>query len=95
MTAAPDPAVAAPATRRSAVLGSGTPGPVGRQTTSGFLGLSIEFQAVRSYTAPTRRINPVFVQLIRNLTPDQAPVLRIGGDSTDASWVPAPGTRRR
>ncbi len=64
----------------------------GRPIASGFLGFSFEFQGVRSYTGPDpRRINPVLVQLIRNLTPGQAPVLRIGGDSTDISYAPAPG----
>jgi hypothetical protein len=66
--------------------------PVGQPIRAGFLGLSIEFQAVRAYTGrDPRHINPVLVQLIRNITPDQAPVLRIGGDSTDASWVPTAG----
>ena len=37
------------------------------------------------------QINPVLVQLIRNLTPGQAPVLRIGGDSTDVSYVTGAG----
>jgi hypothetical protein len=61
---------------------------------SGFLGLSIEFQAIRDYTgSDPHRINPVLVQLIRNLSPDQPPVLRVGGDSTDMSWVPAPGVK--
>ena len=68
---------------------SGATGPPVR---SGFLGFSIEFQAVRAYTgADPAAINPVLVQLIRNLTPGQAPVIRIGGDSTDVSWVPTPG----
>ncbi|MGI8507458.1 MAG: glycosyl hydrolase family 79 C-terminal domain-containing protein [Solirubrobacteraceae bacterium] len=67
-------------------------GPVGRPIRAGFLGLSIEFPAVRSYTGPDpRRINPVLVQLIRNITPDQSPVIRIGGDSTDQAWVPTRG----
>jgi hypothetical protein len=61
---------------------------------AGYLGLSIEFQAVRDYTgSDPRHINPVLVQLIRNLSPGQAPVLRIGGDSTDMSWVPARGVK--
>ncbi len=66
----------------------------GRRIPRGFLGLSIEFQAVRVYTgSDPRHVNPVLVQLIRNLFPGQAPMLRIGGDSTDISWVPAPGVR--
>ena len=59
---------------------------------AGFLGFSFEFQAVRTYTgSDPAHINPVLVQLIRNLTPGQAPVLRIGGDSTDVSYVPTRG----
>ncbi len=68
--------------------------PVGQPIAAGFLGFSIEFQAIRSYTGPdARQINPVLVQLIRNLSLGQAPVIRIGGDSTDASWVPTPGIK--
>jgi hypothetical protein len=80
----------APPVRPEFVLGIGHS--VGRPIAAGYLGLSMEFQAVRSYTGrDPRRIDPVLVQLIRNLSPDQPPVIRIGGDSTDASWVPAPG----
>jgi len=58
---------------------------------SGFIGFSFEFQAVRDYTGPDpRAINPVLVQLIREVAPDQTPVLRIGGNSTDQSWWPIP-----
>jgi hypothetical protein len=66
----------------------------GQTIRPGFLGLSFEFPAVRAYTgSDAARINPVLVALIRNLTPDQRPVIRIGGDSTDLSYVPAPGIR--
>jgi hypothetical protein len=69
--------------------------PVSRPIPSGFLGLSFEFPGTRAYTgASPRRINPVLEQLIRNLTPGQSPVLRIGGDSTDATWWPTRGVRR-
>jgi hypothetical protein len=65
-----------------------------RAIPAGFLGLSIEFQAVRTYTgSDPSHVNPVLVQLIRNLSPGQAPVLRIGGDSTDASFAPAPSVK--
>lgn len=59
----------------------------------GFLGLSLEYFAIQAYagTDPTA-LNPVFVQLIRSLAPGQAPELRIGGDSTDSTWWPVPGT---
>jgi hypothetical protein len=66
----------------------------GRRVPDGFLGFSFEFSAVRAYTgSDPRAINPVFEQLIRNLTPGQAPVLRIGGDSTDLSYAPSRGVR--
>ncbi|HLI59445.1 MAG TPA: glycosyl hydrolase family 79 C-terminal domain-containing protein [Solirubrobacteraceae bacterium] len=76
----------------------GTPtlrlGLVGRPIPAGFLGLSMEFQALPAYAGTDpRAVDPVLVALIRALTPGQRPVLRIGGDSTDVSWVPAPGVR--
>jgi hypothetical protein len=59
---------------------------------AGFLGLSLENTAILPYAGTDpRRIDPVFLQLVRNLTPDQSPVLRIGGDSTDWAWYPVPG----
>jgi Glycosyl hydrolase family 79 C-terminal beta domain len=68
----------------------------------GFVGLSFEFPAVRAYTGPhAAEINPVLVQLIRNLAPGQSPSLRIGGDTTDSTWwpvrgvVPPPGVKYR
>jgi hypothetical protein len=66
--------------------------PTSRPIPPGFLGLSMEFYAVHQYTgSDPDAIDPVLVQLIRNLNPGQAPVLRIGGDSTDQSWWPVPG----
>jgi hypothetical protein len=60
----------------------------------GFVGLSFEFPAVRAYTgADPAAVNPVLVRLIRNLAPGSSPVLRIGGDSTDWTWLPVPGVR--
>jgi hypothetical protein len=61
----------------------------------GFLGLSLEYDAVQRYagTDPAA-VNPVLVQLIRNLAPGQRPVLRIGGDTTDSTWWPGPGLVR-
>ncbi len=67
----------------------------GRQIPTGFLGLSLEYPAVEAYAgADPAAINPVFAQLIRNLTPGQRPVLRIGGDSADSTWWPVPGIAR-
>jgi hypothetical protein len=61
----------------------------GRPIAPGFVGLSIEYPSVLLYTgADPNAVNPVLVQLIRNLAPGQTPVLRIGGDSTDATWWP-------
>lgn len=57
---------------------------------SGFLGISTEYPSVEDYAgSDPRAINPVFVQLIRNLGPTT--VLRIGGDSTDRTWWPVNG----
>jgi hypothetical protein len=60
----------------------------------GFLGLSLEYFAVPAYagTNPSAT-NPVFIQLIRNLAGGNPPELRIGGDTTDRTWWPIPGTR--
>lgn len=67
---------------------------VGAPIAPGFLGFSFEFPGVRAYTgSDPRHVNPVLVQLIRNLTPGQAPVIRIGGNSTDVSYVVAPGVK--
>ncbi len=68
------------------------PGGGERRVPSGFLGLSLEYPAVERYAGTdARALDPVFVQLVRNLVPGQAPVLRIGGDSTDRTWWPTPG----
>lgn len=66
--------------------------PRGPAIPSGFLGLSLEYSAIKAYagTDPSD-MNPVFEQLVRNLTPGQRPVLRIGGDSADWTWWPVPG----
>ena len=66
--------------------------PAGQTMAPGFVGLSLEYKAVRAYTGSNpNAINPVLVQLLRQLAPGQAPVLRIGGDSTDATWWPVRG----
>jgi hypothetical protein len=92
-TTGPVPSIPPPAADPSLTL-SVKPNAHGRAIARGFLGFSFEFQAVRTYTGSNpRKINPVLVQLIKNVTPGQAPVLRIGGDSTDVSYAPAPGVR--
>jgi Glycosyl hydrolase family 79 C-terminal beta domain len=61
----------------------------------GFLGLSLEYSTIIPYAGsnPTA-LDPVFAQLIRNLSPGQRPQLRIGGDSTDWAWWPTSSVRR-
>jgi hypothetical protein len=76
---------------RAAVLRVGGVQPT-RAVAPGFIGLSIEFSALPAYAGTDpNAVDPVFEQLIRNLAPGQRPVLRIGGDSTDRSWVAVPG----
>lgn len=68
---------------------------VGRAIPAGFVGLSIEFRGLEAYVGSNpRAVNPVFEQLIRNLAPNQRPILRIGGDSTDWTWWPTHAVRR-
>jgi hypothetical protein len=71
--------------RVSVVVGSR---PVSRPLAPGFVGFSFEYAAVPAYS------KPVIVQLIRDLSPGQRPVLRIGGNSTDETWWPSPGESR-
>lgn len=69
--------------------------PVGPAVPRGFVGFSLEYPALIGYagTNPTR-VNPVFAQLLRNVTPGGTPVIRIGGDSTDITWWPIRGVHR-
>jgi Glycosyl hydrolase family 79 C-terminal beta domain len=66
--------------------------PSGQQMPQGFVGISFEYKAMHVYTGrdPTH-VNPVLVQLLRGINPQQSPVLRIGGDSTDQTWWPVRG----
>ena len=69
--------------------------PYGRRIPAGFLGLSLEFTSIEAYAgSDPNALNPAFEQLIRNITPGQMPVLRIGGDTSDWSWVPVPHMKR-
>jgi Glycosyl hydrolase family 79 C-terminal beta domain len=71
------------------------PGVPGSTIANGFLGLSIEYWAIGAYAGKNpAAINPVLVRLIRNLVPGQTAVLRIGGVSTDQTWLPAAGLQR-
>ena len=60
----------------SASVGSS---PSGRVMAPGFVGVSLEYQALHVYTGrDPRAVNPVLVNLLRGLAPGQSPVLRIG-----------------
>jgi hypothetical protein len=66
--------------------------PTGSAMPQGFLGVSLEYQAVHVYTGRNpAALNPVLLQLLRNLAPGQTPVIRIGGNSADATWWPMRG----
>jgi hypothetical protein len=70
------------------------PATVGAPIPAGFVGVSFEQTALETYAGnDANAVNPVFEQLIRNLSPQDS-VLRIGGDSTDWSWYPVPGMKR-
>jgi Glycosyl hydrolase family 79 C-terminal beta domain len=87
------PAGASPRAHPPKVLTVGGP-TTGRPIPPGFLGLSLEYWAVPDYAGPNaRRVNPLFLQLIRNLAGGSAPELRIGGVTTDNTWWPVPGER--
>ena len=66
--------------------------PIGTPRRPGFVGLSIEFRTLHSYAGTNpASVDPVFLALMRGLNPGQAPVLRIGGNSTDQKWWPTKG----
>ncbi|HWE09983.1 MAG TPA: hypothetical protein VG325_11545 [Solirubrobacteraceae bacterium] len=69
--------------------------PVSRPVPAGFIGLSIEYPSAISYFgSDPAHPNPLFVALVRQLTPNQSPVIRFGGDTADWTWWPTPGVAR-
>jgi hypothetical protein len=73
------------------VLGRAYGGPL----PNNFLGLAFTYKPIPGWVGPpSRPVDPVLVQLIRNLTPHGRPLLRIGGESADHSWWPIPGYRK-
>lgn len=65
------------------------PETIGAPMPRGFLGLSLEYPTLERYLGTNpRRLDPVFLALLRGLNPKQAPVIRVGGDSTDRTWWP-------
>lgn len=84
--AAPSPARADPIP--AAVSANAT----GQAMAGGFVGVSFEYRALHQYTGrDPLAIDPSLLGLLRGLAPDQSPVIRIGGDSTDGSWWPIRG----
>ena len=85
-------AVATPKPQASAAAGATvgvTGSTVGPAVPAGFVGLSIEEKALEQFAgANPKAINPAFVHLLEAIAPQQSPVLRIAGDSTDWSWWP-------
>jgi hypothetical protein len=67
--------------------------PTGQAMQPGFTGVSLEYSALHVYTGrDPRNVNPVLIQLLRNLVPgNQTPVVRIGGNSADRTWWPIRG----
>lgn len=66
----------------------------GRTIPAGFLGLSFEYWAEENYAGKDpHAVDPVVVQLIRNLVGQDA-ILRIGGVTTDWTWWPVTGVAR-
>jgi hypothetical protein len=67
--------------------------PVTSSLPQGFVGVALEVSTVPlwvgSATTPAQ-VNPVLVQLLRNLSPVGPVSIRIGGQSTDRSWWPVP-----
>jgi hypothetical protein len=81
-------ATAAPAQAYVFPMSVGSPTPT-RPISSNFLGLAFEYTTIPQLagTAPGS-VNPVFLQLLRNLDPTGQPVIRVGGLSTDRTWWP-------
>jgi hypothetical protein len=68
---------------------------ISRPLPSGFLGLSMQYKAFEQYAgANPKSVNLAFLNLVRAIAPDQSPVLRFGGDSTDWTWWPVPGMKK-
>ena len=66
-----------------------------RPLPSGFLGISMQYKAFEQYAGTnSKAVDPAFLNLIRDIAPNQSPVLRFGGDSTDWTWWPVPGLKQ-
>ena len=68
---------------------------MGQPIGSGFVGLSIEIKSLEDYAGTNpNAVSPVFLHLLQDIAPEQSPVLRLGGDSTDWSWWPVASMRQ-
>jgi hypothetical protein len=66
--------------------------PAGQPMGPSFVGMSLEYEALHAYTGrDPKHINPVLIQLLRNVVPGQTPIVRIGGNSADYTWWPIRG----
>jgi hypothetical protein len=66
--------------------------PVGQPLAPGFVGVSLEYSALHVYTGrDPNAVNPVLLHLIGALAGGDPPVIRIGGNSADATWWPMRG----
>jgi hypothetical protein len=55
----------------------------------------MEFRALPEYAGTDpKAVDPVLLHLLQAIAPKQRPVLRIGGDSTDWTWLPVAHTTR-
>ncbi|MFZ1994128.1 MAG: glycosyl hydrolase family 79 C-terminal domain-containing protein [Solirubrobacteraceae bacterium] len=91
--------MARPASRRQAIPRQAIRVQIGavadsRPVPPGFVGLSIEYRSAPGYFGTPTDPDRVFLQLVRNLTPGQSPVIRFGGDTTDWTWAPTPGVAK-
>jgi hypothetical protein len=83
------------AVAQASVFRISTGASTGRPIAADFLGLSLEYRSIPGWVGTDpRSINPVLVQLIRNLVPRGRPVLRVGGQSADRTWWPVGGISR-
>ena len=78
----------------NATLVTVEPKVTGNRIAADFLGLSFEYWAAANYAGKKPgALDPVLVQLIRNLMPGGSGSLRIGGVTTDWMWWPVSGVR--
>lgn len=79
--------------RAASVTATSTP--ASGATPNGFLGISIKYPSLFKFAGSNpSKPNIAFLNLLGDIAPGQQPVLRIGGESADWSWVPIKGQKR-